>query len=86
MGAIDKLRSSRPVDLLGPGDMISVTSYEAGSGLFNGRRAADPGTSTDPAPAPTGSSGETPIRRASICSASRTCRTHALSASRCRQV
>lgn len=59
MGAIDKLRSSRPVDLLGPGDMISVTIYEAGSGLFNGRRAADPGTSTDPAPAPTGSSGET---------------------------
>ncbi|MGI4811569.1 MAG: hypothetical protein ACRYF2_26135 [Janthinobacterium lividum] len=28
MGAIDKLRSSRPVDLLGPGDMISVTIYE----------------------------------------------------------
>ena len=59
MGAIDKLRSSRPVDLLGPGDMISVTIYEAGSGLFNGRRSADTGSATDPAPAPTGSSGET---------------------------
>lgn len=59
MGAIDKLRSSRPVDLLGPGDMISVTIYEAGSGLFNGHRGADLGTGADPAPAPTGSSGET---------------------------
>ena len=59
MGAIDKLRSSRPVDLLGPGDMISVTIYEASSGLFNSRRSADTGTSTDPAPAPAGSSGET---------------------------
>ena len=59
MGAIDKLRSSRPVALLGPGDMISVTIYEAGSALFSGRRAVDTGTSADPALAPPGSSGET---------------------------
>lgn len=60
MTAIDRLRSSRPIDLLGPGDMLSVTIYKAGKGLFNaGRGASDGVVGADTAPPPSGSSGET---------------------------
>ena len=58
LGAIDRLRSSRAIDLLGPGDVLSVTIYEAGAGLFNARRASADG-GTDTAPPPSGSTGET---------------------------
>ena len=55
LSIIDKLRANRPVDLLGPGDVVTVTIYEAANGLFNSRRApAD--SDYDIAP---GSSGET---------------------------
>jgi polysaccharide export outer membrane protein len=40
LSIIDSLRTNRPVDLLGPGDVLSVSVYEAGSGLFNTQRAA----------------------------------------------
>lgn len=58
MGVIDRLRSNRPVDLIGAGDILSISIYEAGAGLFN--HAASP---TDPltgaiAP-PSGSTAET---------------------------
>ena len=60
LGAIDRLRSNRAIDLLGPGDILSVTIYEAGSGLFNGRRSGgESGLGADTAPPPTGSTGET---------------------------
>lgn len=52
LSVIDKLRTNRPVDQLGPGDVVTVTIYEAANGLFNVRRA------TDQEPA-AGSSGET---------------------------
>ena len=41
MSVIDNLRTIRPVDRLGPGDIIAVSIYEAGNGLFNTRRTAD---------------------------------------------
>lgn len=41
LSIIDSLRSNRPVDLLGPGDVVAVAIYEAGNGLFNTRRNAD---------------------------------------------
>ncbi len=56
MGVIGRLRSNRAVDLLGPGDVLSITIYEAGNGLFNSRRSTP---EADAAAAPAGSSGET---------------------------
>jgi polysaccharide export outer membrane protein len=44
---IDGLRSNRPVDRLGPGDVLSISVYEAGQPLFAGRRAED-ATGTEP--------------------------------------
>ena len=41
LSIIDSLRTNRPVDLLGPGDVLTVAIYEAGNGLFNTRRNAD---------------------------------------------
>lgn len=41
LSVIDRLRSNRAVDLLGPGDVLTVAIYEAGAGLFNTRRTAD---------------------------------------------
>ena len=52
LSVIDRLRSNRAVDLLGPGDVLTVAIYEAGSGLFNTRRNSD-------SEAQTGSSAET---------------------------
>ncbi len=57
MSVIDRLRSNRPVDLIGPGDVLSVTIYEAGQGLFNTHKAETDETAATP-PA-TGSSAET---------------------------
>ena len=56
MGVIGRLRSNRAVDLLGPGDVLSITIYEAGNGLFNSRKSTP---EADAAAAPAGSSGET---------------------------
>ena len=56
LSIINSLRSNRPVDRLGPGDVLNVTIYEAGNGLFNPRRGSD----ADPTAAPpSGSSAET---------------------------
>ena len=52
-GVFDGLRSAQAVDRLGPGDVISVSIYEAGDGLFNSRRTS--GSETTSA----GSSAET---------------------------
>jgi len=41
LSVIDSLRSNRPVDRLGPGDVLTVSIYEAGNGLFNTRRTPD---------------------------------------------
>ena len=41
LSIIDSLRSNRPVDQLGPGDVISVSIYETGNGLFGERRLTD---------------------------------------------
>ena len=41
MSIIDSLRSNRPVDRLGPGDVITMSIYEAGNGLFNTRRSGE---------------------------------------------
>jgi polysaccharide export outer membrane protein len=49
---IDRLRSDHPVDLLGPGDVLSISIYEAGNALFNPRRSTD-------AEAPDSSTAET---------------------------
>jgi polysaccharide export outer membrane protein len=46
MSVIDSLRTNRAVDLLGPGDVLTVAIYEAGSGLFNTRRTGDQDTSS----------------------------------------
>ncbi|MGI4952457.1 MAG: polysaccharide biosynthesis/export family protein [Janthinobacterium lividum] len=47
LSVIDGLRSNASVDRLGPGDIVSVSIYEAGNGLFNTRRAnADGETSS----------------------------------------
>jgi polysaccharide export outer membrane protein len=43
LSIIDTLRTNRPVDLLGPGDVISVSIYEAGNGLFNTQRSQSTG-------------------------------------------
>jgi polysaccharide export outer membrane protein len=43
LSIIDRLRTNRPVDLLGPGDVLSVSIYEAGNGLFNTQRALSSG-------------------------------------------
>jgi polysaccharide export outer membrane protein len=36
LGAIERISSRRPVDTIGPGDILSISIYEAGPGLFNG--------------------------------------------------
>lgn len=41
LSVIDRLRTNRPVDQLGPGDVLTVAIYEAGNGLFNTRRSSD---------------------------------------------
>lgn len=41
LSVIDNLRSNRPIDRLGPGDVLTVSIYEAGNGLFNTRRTPD---------------------------------------------
>ncbi len=43
LSIIDTLRTNRPVDLLGPGDVITVSIYEAGNGLFNTQRSQSTG-------------------------------------------
>ena len=55
LSVIDKLRTNRPVDQLGPGDVVTVTIYEAANGLFNSHRTPTEGD----APVAAGSSGET---------------------------
>jgi polysaccharide biosynthesis/export protein len=40
LSIIDSLRRNRPVDELGPGDVLSVSIYEAGNGLFNTQRSS----------------------------------------------
>ena len=54
LSVIDKLRTNRPVDQLGPGDVVTVTIYEAANGLFNSHRPA-----SELEPTSSGSSGET---------------------------
>ncbi len=56
MSVIDQLRSHRPVDLIGPGDVLAVSIYEAGQGLFNTHQAT-PAADAAAAP-PTGSTAE----------------------------
>ena len=56
MSVIDRLRSNNAVDLLGPGDVLSVTIYEAGEGLFNTHKAPSDSDTSTPV---TGSSAET---------------------------
>ena len=53
LSVINGLRSNRPVDRLGPGDVLAVAVYEAGNGLFSTRR------STADADSSGGSSAET---------------------------
>jgi polysaccharide export outer membrane protein len=54
LSIIDSLRSNRPVDQLGPGDVISVTIYEAGNGLFGPQRpTSNMDNSAGPAPSST---------------------------------
>ena len=47
LSVIDRLRSNAAVDRLGPGDVLAISIYEAGAGLFSQRRTAD----ADAAPA-----------------------------------
>ncbi len=49
---IDRLGSNNPVDLLGPGDVLNISIYEAGNALFSPRRTTDADT-------PAGSTAET---------------------------
>jgi polysaccharide export outer membrane protein len=56
LSIIDNLRSNRSVDLLGPGDVLTITIYEAGNGLFTPQHP----TSTDASATPSsGSTAET---------------------------
>ncbi len=55
LNVIDRLRSNAAVDRLGPGDVLAISIYEAGSGLFSPRRPADADAT---AAAPTGSTAE----------------------------
>ena len=57
LSIIDTLRSNRPVDVLGPGDVLTVSIYETGNGLFGTRRMTDTDTSSSGGTA--GSSAET---------------------------
>jgi polysaccharide export outer membrane protein len=41
LSIIDSLRSNRPVDQLGPGDVVNISIYETGNGLFGPRREAN---------------------------------------------
>lgn len=53
-GVFAGLRSSQAVDRLGPGDVVTVSIYEAGDGLFNSRRSSGADGTTS-----SGSSAET---------------------------
>ena len=53
MSIIDNLRTNAAVDRLGPGDVLAITIYEAGNGLFSPRKAT-----SDTDAAPTGSTAE----------------------------
>ena len=53
LSIIDNLRSSRPVDQLGPGDILSITIYEAGTGLFSQQRPTSTDNSAGPTPTST---------------------------------
>jgi polysaccharide export outer membrane protein len=53
LSMIDSLRTNRPVDQLGPGDVLSITIYEAGNGLFTPQHTT---TNTDNSAGPTPSS------------------------------
>ncbi len=55
LSVIDRLRSNAAVDRLGPGDVLAISIYEAGNGLFSPRRSTPDG---DAAPT-TGSTAET---------------------------
>ena len=46
LSVIDGLRTNASVDRLGPGDVVSVSIYEAGNGLFNTKRTADSDSSS----------------------------------------
>jgi polysaccharide export outer membrane protein len=58
LSIIDNLRSNRPVDLLGPGDVLTVTIYEAGNGLFSPERPGSTADNNSAGPTP-GSTAET---------------------------
>jgi polysaccharide export outer membrane protein len=53
LSIIDSLRSNRPVDQLGPGDVLAITIYEAGNGLFSPQHSTN---TTDNSAGPTPSS------------------------------
>jgi polysaccharide biosynthesis/export protein len=55
LSIIDSLRSNRPVDQLGPGDVVTISIYETGNGLFGPRRSSDSDTTSGSA----GSTAET---------------------------
>ena len=54
LSVIDGLRTNAAVDRLGPGDVLAISIYEAGNGLFSQRRPTADGDAT-----PTGSTAET---------------------------
>ncbi len=56
LSIINDLRSNRAVDQIGPGDVLSITIYEAGNGLFSQQRPVNSDTSAGPTP---GSTAET---------------------------
>ena len=46
LSTIDQLRSNRPIDRIGPGDVLAISIYEAGPGLFtNAQRQSGTGDS-----------------------------------------
>jgi polysaccharide export outer membrane protein len=54
---INRLGSSRAVDLLGPGDILNISIYEAGNALFGAHHTAD--ADTNGGPTAEGSTAET---------------------------
>ena len=53
LSIIDSLRSNRPVDTLGPGDVLSITIFEAGNGLFSHQPPSAADNSAGPTPTST---------------------------------
>ncbi len=53
LSVIDRLRTNAAVDRLGPGDVLAISIYEAGNGLFSPRKPTDTTDAT-----PTGSTAE----------------------------